>query len=46
MLTLMADGRHQSVGACLCSKWAVLGWKVRVNIDCRWAASGSRRMSG
>ncbi len=26
--------------------WAVLGWRGRVNIDSRWAASGSRQMSG
>ncbi len=46
MLTLIADGRHQSVGACLGSKWAAFGWGVCVNIDGRCAASGSRCMSG
>ncbi len=46
MLTLIADGRRQVVGACLGSRWAALGWKVSVNIDGRWAASSSRQMSG
>ncbi len=46
MLTLTADGRHQSVGGYLGSKWVVLGWRVCVNIDSRWVVSVSRQISG